>query len=364
MSMRITRGAVVAAVTGALVTGLAAFALQAPRRVEISSAPACGGCSIELTRVATLGQPDDSLLLGPQSLDVATDGGGRFVAVASTHDRLLVFDSTGALVRSVGRHGQGPGEFTVIQGVRSATGDSVYVAARGLPTRVLTPNLEAARAIQTRSGLDTPDVFRRAAFLRSGDIVAQSDPGTAQVLRGDGSVVRTLTMPTGTRAEACTQCERRWFSASAEPGRFWTTVSNRFEIDQFDVQGRHHVRLMRRADWFRPWREDAPFEDPNARVGAMRESADGLLWIAVYVPDPARTPMTAEDSLRSISHLMVDRQNDVVLEVIDPRSGRLLASRRLPGTIGFIGRDLLFTSGEDPDGVVSLTVWRVAVRRP
>jgi hypothetical protein len=52
------------------------------------------------------------------------------------------------------------------------------------------------------------------------------------------------------------------------------------------------------------------------------------------------------------------------LEVIEPRTGELLASRQLPSLVYFAGRDLVVTQHEDGDGIVTLVVRRATLRRP
>lgn len=350
-------------VLGALTTVGGPIAAQTLRTIEVSSTPACRGCSIELTRIASLGRVTDAELLGPHSYDVATVGRGGYVAAASTLDRLLVYDSAGTLIRTVGRRGQGPGEFTVIRNIRVGNGDTVYVADGGQPVRVLSPVLEHRRSMPSARALDAPGALQRTAFLRTGEILVQTTPNTIQVLRADGATVRSLAIPVTGGDRPCAGCERRWLAPAREAGRFWSTVSNRYEIDQFDLQGRHHLRLVRRASWFEPWRA-LTGDRPTPYARAIREDSEGLLWVQTIVPDPAPRPLSPAESTRVLYPAMLGRLWDGVLEVIDPRSGALLASRRLPEYFDFVGGDLLVTSNEDADGIVTMHVWRAAFRRP
>jgi hypothetical protein len=286
------------------------------------------------------------------------------VAASLTLDRLLVYDSGGRLIRGVGRRGQGPGEFTFIRNIRVGHSDTVYVVDGGQPVRVLSPLLEHTRSIASAPVLDAPGVLHRTAFLRTGEILVQTAPNTIQVLRADGSVVRSLTVPVAGADRPCIGCEQRWLAPARQSGRFWSTVSNRYEIDQFDLEGRHHLRLVRRPSWFDPWRTLSDGDRPNPHAGAIREDSEGLLWVKTIVPDPAPRLLSAADSTRSVYPAMLGGQWDGFLEVIDPRSGDLLASRRLSEWFDFIGRDLLVTSNEDADGIVTMHVWRAVLRRP
>ena len=67
--------------------------------------------------------------MGVVGLDVDSRGN---VYVADRSSQLLVFSPAGAVLRKLGRKGQGPGEFDGIAGVRVLPGDSVYAFDVGL----------------------------------------------------------------------------------------------------------------------------------------------------------------------------------------------------------------------------------------
>ena len=98
----------------------------------------------------------------------------------------------------------------------------------------------------------------------------------------------------------------------------------------------------------------------KATLGGVYQGGDGLLWVPVAVADPGwkySPPGIATNSGFA-------RNIDVMLAVIDPKTGELLAERRLPGAIGFLGRrDLIFTAAEHPDGYVFVDIWRVSLKR-
>jgi len=73
--------------------------------------------------------PSSPDLLGVNGLDVDSHGN---VYVADRSSQLLVFSPAGAVLRKLGRKGQGPGEFDWIQSVRVLPGDSVYAFDSGL----------------------------------------------------------------------------------------------------------------------------------------------------------------------------------------------------------------------------------------
>ena len=73
--------------------------------------------------------PSSADLMGVNGLDVDSRGN---VYVADRSSQLLVFSPEGAVLRKLGRKGQGPGEFDWPQVVRVLPGDSVYAFDSGL----------------------------------------------------------------------------------------------------------------------------------------------------------------------------------------------------------------------------------------
>jgi hypothetical protein len=86
--------------------------------------------------------PSSADLMGVSGLDVDSRGN---VYVADRSDQLLVFSPQGAVVRKLGRKGQGPGEFDGLYSVRVLPGDSVYAFDSGLQrVTVFAPHSERA----------------------------------------------------------------------------------------------------------------------------------------------------------------------------------------------------------------------------
>jgi len=79
--------------------------------------------------VRLAGSPSSADLMGVSGLDVDSRGN---VYVADRSDQLLVFSPQGAVVRKLGRKGQGPGEFDGLHSVHVLPGDSVYAFDPGL----------------------------------------------------------------------------------------------------------------------------------------------------------------------------------------------------------------------------------------
>ncbi|MFL5383033.1 MAG: 6-bladed beta-propeller [Longimicrobiaceae bacterium] len=79
--------------------------------------------------VRVANSPSSADLMGVNGLDVDSRGN---VYVADRSSQLLVFSPSGAVIRKLGRKGQGPGEFDWLQSVHVLPGDSVYAFDSGL----------------------------------------------------------------------------------------------------------------------------------------------------------------------------------------------------------------------------------------
>jgi len=92
------------------------------------------------TRLAT--SPSSADLMGVIGLDVDSRGN---VYVADRSSRLFVFSPDGAVLRTLGRKGQGPGEFDLLADVRVLPRDSVFAFDAGLSrVTVFGPNSDRA----------------------------------------------------------------------------------------------------------------------------------------------------------------------------------------------------------------------------
>ena len=93
------------AFTGAMLVSCSGEEQRAAGPVEVAA-------QLELV----LGETGDSVIFG-DARDVAVDAGGRIYVTDGQAASVRVFDTTGVLIRSLGRLGDGPGEFDVPQGV-------------------------------------------------------------------------------------------------------------------------------------------------------------------------------------------------------------------------------------------------------
>ena len=80
------------------------------RRQVVGGDVACSACTIELEKVVTLRAPGSTVGIDDAAV-VARDSQGRYYVTESGRKRLLVFINAGGFIRTLGREGDGPGEF-------------------------------------------------------------------------------------------------------------------------------------------------------------------------------------------------------------------------------------------------------------
>ncbi len=90
----------------------------------------CTNCGIAWTRIATLGGEGADYVGMPTSV-VPNSRGQYLVASDARRSEILLFGPQGNLLRTIGREGQGPGEFTWAGGLAIAPGDTLHVLDAG-----------------------------------------------------------------------------------------------------------------------------------------------------------------------------------------------------------------------------------------
>jgi hypothetical protein len=340
----------------------AAVPLSCQNNVRVvPSSPACPACKVVLEPVVTLGRSGDPALT--RLTKVAMDSRGQFF-VGPTFERgeIVMYDAGGRFVRRFGRPGQGPGEFRgPIHMLRVGPGDSIHVF-EGPRHTVLAPALRAFGSVRVLEILPND-----LAFLADGRLVAQhmvmGRGGIGQPLHFVGDGGRIAQSFAGTEKWDPTRIYLGLRAiAPASGNRVWSAHAGAYRVELWEPGGSNPLTLVRNASWFQPWEHEVrrsaeALERP--RIADVAEDRQGRLWVSILVRDPKhrRARETREVPLTEVD---ANAEFDTVLEVLDPRSGRLLARTRFEQAIpAFIGDgSVVFTRREDPDGNIVIDVWR------
>jgi hypothetical protein len=325
---------------GVVLVGVAVCSARAAGQVTtvvVPDAPSCAKCTIVTKPVVTLGAVDGPGSLSTQPSSVRVDARGRYW-LTQDDELPMVFDASGKFVQAIGRKGESPGEF--------------LGASSTLPLKDSVLVFDGATSRATLVGADlrpgrTISVPRR---LWPGTIVTW--PSLAVMSNGArdrhvpaSPLVRVTFLPTEVQVLGFFASERLGLDvmlpqasmqviAEARSGRVWTADgSYRYRLSQWTVAGTLERSLERKPDWFANPAFGSARSAAAPQTRAIAEDASGLLWVFVNVarPEwrdgmPKAGPGTHEVSMRQISFDKMYRTN---IEVIDPRTARIVARREM-----------------------------------
>jgi hypothetical protein len=268
-------------------------------------------------------------------------GAGGFPAVVS------LWDEQGEYVRSFGRPGEGPGEFS----------------ARGM----LSLHIDALDRLHVRDGGPTWSVFapdqtflRRVPATVMGGLrgytvilddgralTAQSSPGERshhfRIVDTSGTLDRSFAPRAPALTAQASTTERRIGSAGGDT--FWAGPPSDhrgygpdgYTLQHWSLDGEFLLTLRREVPWFRaiwpppdPQPEGGPAERPPVQVGILHLDDSGLLLVATAGPSEEWRPLTFQER-SALSPEEQARWFEARIEVFDTRAGVLLASRTLTG---------------------------------
>lgn len=336
----------------------------AQQRTIIRDAPSCATCRVDARLIATLGAPSDSGTLGLHS-SVVRDSRGVFYAIVEEPGMVAVYDATGRFLRTVGRRGEGPGEFRSVSTIAVDAGDSLYVF--GARISVFSPT---GRFVRTRA---IPGSFqvRAAAILPVGAVLMQGMMNSRgkigmpfHILRpGEDTVASFGGAPSERFVWNVYDASRR--IAVRDNATFLAARLPRYQLEQWTFDGKLTRVMERQADWFVAWQwdpqrpDDARVAKPNPHIAGLALDANGVAWVATQVADAKWT--AAPPSEKPISAAEYARAIDTMVEAIDVNTGRLRASRRFDGPLWMTGANLGLEYVEDRDGFTRIRAWELRV---
>ena len=355
--------------------GLAAIGLLSLGAATTGAAQGCSGCTIAVTKVVTLRAPEDSTGFTALSSATADSRGRILVSPIAEAGRLHAFDADGRYVRTIGRAGSGPGEFRRLGRVISIAGDSTLVFDNAnAKMSVLDPSYRVAREVRLSGVVGDAVRLRDGTLIVVGSIGPRKQPNDPYFVVGDSGVVRSFGRGTDTSREAfALRASRR--VASSRQGGFWSGHGNQYRIDYLDVAAPPKIVVRRDVPWFPKWATSAGppswIERPKSSLSDLREDDQGLLWTFLRRA-PADWKPATNVSVRPELPIRMPPINEFgkyiefVIEVIDPQTGNVLATTRLPGSFGggLVGKDMIAETHETPDGDIELILYRLALVRP
>ena len=314
----------------------------------LSGEVTCERCRIAFDTVVTIGGLDGpGLHVVARPSKVAVDRLGRIIVTVTPIPEISVFDSKGRFLRTVGRSGEGPGEYRAISHVNAGPG-YIHVFAHSQGRVLLDYDFNVVRMDRFPGQVNSSFVTESDDVIFSADVPTQravghkfhilSPSGEMTSFGGEGSVYRgrssTFYKLTGDGANTV------WaVRGGANIATRWTLTP----------EPRVEREFARQLEAFDDGRSDPPMFPSSWNMGLMLDG-DGL-WIVWRAPDlewgervPAGSPMTEAPPRL---------EYDGWLDLVDPDTGLTIARHRNDGhLLGFAqGSRYIVAYHETDEGV-------------
>lgn len=327
----------------------------------------CDGCRIELFRVATISDSIDRGALPDQMIHAMGDPSRGIFVTARERTKVFAFRSAGESVSVIGRAGDGPGEFRSARRLFVGPGDSLFVSDWGSGRiSVFSPD---DKFVRTQRLPHFPAfALDDGRFIVADQLDGARQGGRPLLLMGkDGAPVGSFgpEIPTGRPPQRL--FERR-LAAPARNGGVWAVAPGRYTLERWDAAtGALRASIPIRTAWFAEtasWPEDERVRPP-AVVESLWEDRDGLVWFLIRVADSNWKPRAQPNVERAVDAVEYDQTYDWMVEVVDPRSGAVLASRRSPAALWGRPPSSLLVSARaiEPDETARFDVWSARLVR-
>jgi hypothetical protein len=330
---------------------------QQARPIDVSHP--CRTCVLRIEKGPRLIDPSGGMGRFFNLAMIDRDSKGRYwVAVYGSHMNALVFDSTGKLIKRIGREGAGPGEFRSLISLVIGPGDTVHAFDEALNRRseISPTSLEIVRQAPM------PDVHFHYLVLPNGNFVGNSgavDVTGRPFVEVDrrGNRVREF----GGDGKQSPSYAQPWLGYrifSDRKGGFFAVQVRNYAFEHRDAAGNLLGRWERNAPWF-PRSEPVRIRKPwpqydNPWIFGAWVNADGLLFVGSHVRqegwEKAIVQGSCEGGVACPTIEDYDKYYDSIIEVIDPKTSQLLASIRSDKAFTFSTvNGEMYWRGEDPD---------------
>lgn len=299
-----------------------------------------------LWTVSYFGEGDSDFFFRPSDIEIDRKQELVYIADSGNH-RIVVFDLQGRFVRTIGKEGQGPGEFNTPTGLYVTEDSHLAVADyRNNRIQIFDPQGKFLRNINTKE-IRVADLlivdglyYTVSSFGASGfNIIMGSDAETQPlvfVLDEKGEVVSEITITDFPEKQPFVRALKHRVNLSLSPDRRLFLPSTAMNLIQvFDLQGKRLAKFDRDLP-FKPitpsLKSQSSGGDGENRVVQMIASVDMVSQSAKFGPDGKLYILSYIESLDKLLSGTKDkraaRAPALRFDVIDPDSHELI--RTLP----------------------------------
>lgn len=340
-------------------------------------APPPPAATITVEPVVTLG--GESELSDRAALPAAVralESGGYVVSVEPSSGAAeglpRIYGADGQLQFSVGRLGDGPGEYRTPIVWSTLPGDSLLVADEMRSTvAIVDPHGNLVRRLAIPVGIRQIIVTIDQTFVGNAPYNRDGNE-SIPLMRLDraGNLASSFGGDSVGCGQFCGVLGSRRLVADAHGGVWAAHQAKAYVVEHYDRAGRRTKQFKLSPEWFVPMDSFPPprgDRTPMSMIHGLSLDADGRLWVMGSTADSAwqdglGDPRPGEGgSYRPVIDLA--RYRDGVLEVRDTATGALLASRRFPDSPVLlpVGPGLIAQATTDNDGWFSIAIRRVSI---
>lgn len=313
-------------------------------------------CSVAFNEVGVLGGDGESVL-GAIATSEGLPDGRIAVVFSETDNEFTVFSSSGSF-QSVGRQGEGPGEYKWVRWIKSRGGKlHVIDPFQGRVTVLDDQSFEILRESRYPAGhyvLGGAEVVHDSLYVVNALLFTSERAGYAlHAFGADGELRHSFDEVSEAYAPYTSETEmgviRQLLHSNLDNG-LWAANRNRYQLDLWDVTTGHRMdRLVREVDWFPSHGRELPVipgEPPPPTILDLQQDGRGRLWVMIRVPSNQWAehviPRPGDAHPEFDAYVLRDGglgAFDTLVEVIDVSSARVVASARLDGIslLAFVG---------------------------
>ena len=322
-------------------------------------------CEIALQRVVSIRNSADPFDLTDRP-NIQRAASGRYYVTRPDRLGYSVYDSTGMLIKTLGRKGRGPGEFEFLVGLALQGNDTLY-AYEGMSRR-LTVFAKDSAVVRTLPNVPAPPslVFPDGSFLIAAQVPTSQQIGwPLHRVNAEGAFVRSF----GGDGPQFRPDLSRVLTRVVGNGigaTYWAAAPGRYRLEHWDARGDTLLRSVDvRSAWFEP--SDGPprgsyrHTRPTPVITSVWAMDEKSVWVLLATADKdwkqLESDINAPD--RPGDPEVRARSFDYVLEVIDVPSGEVVASLRMDlPHFSLPPSNLLVSQTETSSADVTLDVWQ------